>query len=230
MYGTRKPDREEIRTILYATHTRLSLDGKNLEPFPYDRLQPRHPSVICHDYDLAQIPNALELLLDVSKQRPSGLPYRIGNKYPINIYTFDELMKWLQLPPMGTCFFVQYNGLFTDEEIIALLEKPILGLRQMMYNVSYNCINEDDFIERVLPKFYLQALFLRSHGQKILLNIDTEFFKTPELLNLMKLINCFYGRGRNMQIQPHRTTLYGYCAWKRRAYLELLPWVKFSVT
>ena len=37
-------------------------------------------------------------------------------------------------------------------------------------------------------------LFLRSHKLKILLNIDTEFFKTPELLNLMKLISCYYGK------------------------------------
>jgi hypothetical protein len=32
-YGTVKARREEIRTILNATHVRLSLDGKTLEPF-----------------------------------------------------------------------------------------------------------------------------------------------------------------------------------------------------
>lgn len=37
-YGIRKRHREEIRTILYATHVRLSLDGKTLEPFPFERL------------------------------------------------------------------------------------------------------------------------------------------------------------------------------------------------
>ena len=38
LYGTKKRQREEIRTILYATHARLSLDGKTLEDFPYERL------------------------------------------------------------------------------------------------------------------------------------------------------------------------------------------------
>ena len=106
LYGTKKREKEEIRTILYATHVRLSLDGKSLEPFPYERLRPRHPSVILHDYDISSVPNALDLLQEVSAMRPSGLPYRIGNKYPINIYKFKDLEQWLALPPMGTCFWL----------------------------------------------------------------------------------------------------------------------------
>ena len=55
---------------------------------------------------------------------------------------------------MGTCFYLQYNGVFTEEEIIELVEKPTLGLRQMLYNFTYGCSNEDDFINRVLPQIY----------------------------------------------------------------------------
>ena len=201
-YGTVKARREEIRTILNATHVRLSLDGKTLEPFPYERLQPYHPSVILHDYNLSSVPGAFELLEDVSRRRPSGLPYRIGNKYPINVYNFDELMKWLKLPPMGTVFYLQYNGMFTNDELVALCEKPILGLRQMVYNFTYGCSDENYFLEHNLGEFYKQLLFLRSHNTKILLNISNEFFKTPELLNLMKLFNCYYGRSYCENILP----------------------------
>lgn len=229
-YGTVKARREEIRTILNATHVRLSLDGKTLEPFPYERLQPYHPSVILHDYDLSSVPGAFELLEDVSKQRPSGLPYRIGNKYPINVYNFDELMKWLKLPPMGTVFYLQYNGMFTNDELVALCEKPILGLRQMVYNFTYGCSDENYFLEHYLGEFYKQLLFLRSHNTKILLNISNEFFKTPELLNLMKLFNCFYGRSYCEHILPHKETLYKWCAAKKRAYLEVMPWSHFAVS
>ena len=154
LYGITKSKREEIRTILYATHVRISLDGKTIEPFPYDRLRPRHPSVLLHDYDISSIPNAFELLEDISKRRPSGLPYRIGNKYPINVYNFDDLMKWLKLPPMSTVFYLQYNGFFTNEELVALCEKPILGLRQMIYNFTYGCSDENDFMETRLAEFY----------------------------------------------------------------------------
>ena len=105
LYGLKRKQ-EELKTILYATHVRLSLDGKTLEPFPYDRLRPYHPSVILHDYDLAAVNGSFELLKEVSQMRPSGLPYRIGNKYPINVYNFNDLKKWLTLPPMGTCFYL----------------------------------------------------------------------------------------------------------------------------
>lgn len=231
LYGWRKKEQEEIKTILNATHARLSLDGKKLEPFPFDRLRPRHPSVILHDYDLGNVPGAFELLEEVAASRPSGLSYRIGNKYPINVYNFDDLYKWLKLPPMGTCFYLQYNGVFTDEEIIELLRTPLLGLRQMVYNFTYNCPNEEVFVEKVLPQFYKQALFLRSHKQKILLNIDTEFFKTKELLDLLKLIDCFYGKTRHLDlVMPETQTLYKYCKYKKRVELEALPWLRFRVS
>ena len=139
-------------------------------------------------------------------------------------------MKWLKLPPMGTVFYLQYNGMFTTDELVALCEKPILGLRQMVYNFTYGCSDENHFMMNQLGEFYKQLLFLRSHDTKILLNINNEFFKTPELLNLMKLFNCFYGRSRCEFIPPHRETLYKWCAWKKRAYLEVMPWSHFSVT
>lgn len=154
LYGHRSQDKDQIRTILYATHVRLSLDGKTLEPFPFDRLQPKHPSIILHDYDISSVPNALDLLKEVCKSRPSGLPYRIGNKYPINVYNYNELKGWLQLAPMGTCFYLQFNGIFSDEEIIDLVEHPSLGARQLIYNFTYNCKDENYFLMNVLSKIY----------------------------------------------------------------------------
>ena len=230
LYNPSVKGQEQIKTILYATHVRLSLDGKTLEPFPFDRLRPKHPSVILHDYDAASIPNVLDVLMELSTARPSGLPYRIGNKFPINVYDFPTLLGWLKLPPMGSCFYLQYNGLFTTDELVQLTEKPILGLRQMIYNFTYNCADEDQFVMQVLPIFYKQALFLRSQQIKILLNIDTDFFKTRELLNLMKTIDCFYGKNHLEFIRPHKQTLYNYCAWRDRAYIETFPWQRFSVT
>jgi len=229
-YHPTKTGQKQLKVILNGTHVRLSLDGKTLEPFPFDRLQPYHPSVLLHDYDLGAIPNALDLLDEVSKARPSGLPYRIGNKYPINVYSYDQLYKWLSLPPMTSCFYLQYNGVLKDEELADLLARPILGLRLMIYNFTYGCANETEFMMKVLPQIYKQALFLRSNAVKILLNIDTDFFKTRELLNLMKLIDCFYGKNHLEFVRPHRQTLYEYCAWKDRAYLEALPWKHFTVT
>lgn len=105
-FGSTKHSQTTLKTILYATHIRLSIDNKTLIDFPYKRLQPRHPSVIFHDYDITSIPNSFELLDEISKSRPSGLSYRIGNKFPINTYTYQELRKWLTLPAMGNCFYL----------------------------------------------------------------------------------------------------------------------------
>lgn len=230
MFGSTKNAQTQLKTILYATHVRLSLDGQNLLPFPIERLQPYHPSVIIHDYDVSSIPNSYELLTEISQMRPSGLSYRIGNKYPINVYNYQELQKWLKLPAMGNCFYLQYNGLFTDEEIIDLLKTATMNLRQMVYNFSYNYADENDFIINGLSDFYRQALFLRSHKQKILLNIDTDFFQSRETQLLMKLIDCFYGKTPFYFTPPQNQTLYHYCAWRRRAYLEVLPWRRFQVS
>jgi len=100
----------------------------------------------------------------------------------------------------------------------------------MMYNPAHGCSDENDFVKRVLPDFYKQMLFLRSRKIKILLNIDTDFFKTKELLDLMKLISCYYGKTNLEYVMPYKQTLYGYCSWKRRPYVEVLPWYKLSVT
>lgn len=230
LYGTRKIDRQQIKTLITATHARLSLDGKTIINFPYERLRPRHPCVVLHDYDLASVPNALEAITEIMNARPRGLQYHIGNKYPIQVYDFNTLKKWLNIYPMGNCFYLQYNGLFTDEQIIELVKEPSMSMRQLVYNFIYNCQTEDDFTMYVLPEIYKQALFLRKNKLKILLNIDEDFFKTPELLNLMKLINCFYGKNYFEQLYPHQRTLYSYCACRTVAYMDTLPWVHLTVT
>lgn len=46
----------------------------------------------------------------------------------------------------------------------------------------------------------------------------------------MKLIDCFYGKTSRDFLQIHQKTLYSYCAWKKRAELEVLPWVHFRVS
>lgn len=46
----------------------------------------------------------------------------------------------------------------------------------------------------------------------------------------MKLIDCFYGKSKYQYLQTYQKTLYRYCAWKKRAELEVLPWVHFRVS
>lgn len=229
-YGWKKADQQQIKTLLYATHLRLSTDGINLNPIPFERFRPRHPCIVFHDYNIAATPSSFEAIKEIMYSRPRGLTYHIGNKYPINIYNYEELKQWLTINPMGNCFYLQYNGVFTDEQMIELLSNQTMTLRSMVYNFTYGCQDEDDFIIRVLPEIYKQALFLRRHKVKFLLNIDDEFFKTSELLNLMKLINCWYGKTFIESFpRPTGRTLYGYCSSTKVAQVELYPWQKLTV-
>lgn len=229
-YSSTKNDMEQFKSILTATHQRLSLDGKHLDSFPFDRLQTRYPCVILHDYDIASIENSFDLISEICAARPKGRPYGIGNKYPIQIYNYQDLKKWLNITPMANLFFLQYNGALTDEEIIDLINIESTATKQVLYNFTYNCANETEFMIKVLPQIYKQALFLRRNNKKILLNIDNGFFKTKELLNLMKLINCYYGKTILNTFTPNKQTLYAYCRSKKVAYMEVSPYCKLTIT
>lgn len=225
LYGSAPIDKTQIKTILYATHFRASTDGINLNPFPFDQLRSNHPCVVFHDYNLASIDGIHDYLYEICAARPKGRPYGIGNKYPIQIYDFKELIKWLDITPMANLFFLQYNGVFTDEELIELTENHGFEMRQIFYNYTYNCRDETEFMMQVLPKIYKQALFLRRSGLKVLLNIDTEFFKTKELIDLMQLINSYYTNKNINKNSPRCQTLYAYCKSERREKFRTLPFV-----
>lgn len=221
---------DQVKTILYATHVRLSLDGKTLEEFPYERLQISHPNIVLHDYDIASIPNAAELLIDICNSRSKNLKFRIGNKYPIQVYSFNQLKYWLQITPFTSLFFIQYNGVFTDEELIELIENYSTALPLILYNFTYNCANETEFMIKVLPNFYRQCVFLRRSKKKFLLNIDEKFFKTKELFNLMCIIRNYSQQNYNARFQIRTQTLFSYCASEKMMYLTLKPWYSCSIT
>lgn len=223
LYCINKTDEAIIKKILFATHFRISLDGKNIEKFPFDRLDKTHAGVIFHDYDLGQIPQSIETMKEICSARQSR-PYGIGNKFPINIYSVNDLLKWLELSPIPGLFYIQYNGVFTDEEIIYLVESGLFNGRQLVYNFTYNCKDENEFVINILPIIYKQLLFLRRYHVKILLNIDEDFIVTKELKNLIILLGSFFCRYNEDKIASQKRTLFHFCSNKRMAELQLKPW------
>ena len=103
-YNFLPSDENDFKIILNATHVRASLDEKELRDFPFERLRPAHPTVIFHDYDLGKIPKILDLAKELNNN--GKRPYRIGNKFPVNVYTYEELKKWLEVSVMGNCFCI----------------------------------------------------------------------------------------------------------------------------
>ena len=215
-FGHTYRQKETLRTILNATNVRLSIDGIKLNEFPYERLQKRHPNIIFHDYDISTVPDAYDLLHDLNDT------YRIGNKFPINTYNKEELQRWFSLKPMTSTFYLQYNNFLTEDEFIEIFDNPNMKSTQFIYNFIPAFQNENDFLMNGLSDFYKQILFLRRIHQQILLNVDTNFFQTPELATLIRMLNCFCNWGQKDNVLAQRQTLYGFCAWKKRDEIDML--------
>lgn len=232
-FGTSTTDLATIKTILNSTHFRLSPNGKNIEQLDYNLINKNNSTVILHDYDLGAVPHALEAALDISNCGIGARRVRIGTKYPVQIHSYKEFKRWLEVEPSGKLFAVQFNGQLTDEQVIELTEMNAPTMRKMYYNFLYGCADEDDFVVRVLPKIYKQIVFLRNHNQPILLNIDQDFFKTQELADLMGIINLFYDNNPSKVVKEFRT-LYAYChmpsRWKAiELYKRNYPYTKQQI-
>jgi hypothetical protein len=73
-----------------------------------------------------------------------------------------------------------------------------------------------------LPKIFVQVLFLRMSGIKILLNYDEDFLKTKELRDLMELLNCWLIFQWYSSYAPHSQPLYKFC--RDNSYFHYTNW------
>jgi len=210
-FSNKKDDIDSFKTCLNATHLRLTLDDKKIEPFPFERLDKRHKSIFFHDYNLECYPEIADILKDICNYELGMKTYRFGNKFPINVYNYSDLKKWLSMPAIDNFFFIQYNGIFSDEEIIDLVHNYAYHLKQIIYNFSYNYNSQYDFLSDGIIEVFRHILFLRRNKRKMLLNIDTDFFKDTNLLNLLYLFNAFLNNKLTNYNRFNEGTLFGYC-------------------
>ena len=99
-FGKKTAELTQIKRILNCAHMRLAPDSHNLLPF--EQLQKNFKTkvtgIFLHDYDLASL-KAYDLIKQLQDQREFKTrigvnPYPVGNKYPIKVYSSDELDKW----------------------------------------------------------------------------------------------------------------------------------------
>lgn len=236
-FGKKNSEQTQIKRILNCAHMRLAPDSQNLLSF--EELQPyfnKVSGIFLHDYDLASL-NAYDLILKLQNQRefrtkPGINPYPVGNKFPIKIYSSEELEKWYKIVTIPNAFFLEYYGLMSDEILFKLCLENRRMARQIYYNITYGCSTENEFLIDRLPKIFVQILFLRTTGVKILLNYDSEFLKTKELCDLIELLNCWLSFQRFNNFAPHSQPLYKFC--RDNSYFHYTRWgffkaVKLSV-
>ena len=126
-FGPTQSDTQQIKRILNCAHVRLELNEK---PLTLNQLLQimntgKYTGIIFHDYDLARIKEAYDIIYDISSTRhfigKKGLnPYPIGNKFPIMVNSSEELQEWLKITTIPGLFFLQYNGLMDNEVLYNL--------------------------------------------------------------------------------------------------------------
>lgn len=223
-FGRKPAEIAQIKRILNCAHLRLAPDSQRILPFNEltRNFINRPTGIMLHDYDLAAL-HPYDTILELQNQRhfisKEGInPYPVGNKYPIRITSSEELEKWLGIVVIPNAFFLEYCGIMEDSTLYNLCQENERMARQVYYNVTYDCTDETDFLIRVLPKIYVQSLFLRKAGIKILLKYDTNVLITEELKNLIDLLNCVISFKWQEDFLPKKQTLYDFCRSNKKLH------------
>ena len=233
-FGHSKPEQALIKRLLNCAHMRLAPDSQNLLSVKQlsRNFASKPTGIILHDYDLASL-KPYDLIIELQNQRKfvtkEGInPYPVGNKFPIRVTSSEELQKWLKILVIPNAFFLEYRGLMNDETLNNLCEENKRMARQVYYNIAYGCTSENDFLINRLPKIFIQTLFLRRAGIKILLKYDEDFFVTPELEWLIELLNCWLSFQWQENFIPRKQTLYNFCKCNQK--LHYINWAFMIVT
>lgn len=194
---TKKMYKTNFRALVNSTHLRLSLDGRhkweNYEKqfFTSDR----RTDFIFHDYNLADIEGAFEVVQDLLKT-PSRykIPNKIGTKFPLKVYDTEALLNWGSLPALRDLYTIQYNGILEDTAFVEFInrapDKKVLN--QFEYNITGGANTPQEVIQN-LPKIYKQVLYARSVLQRVKLVYDEGFFFEKEWERVLDLINIYLG-------------------------------------
>lgn len=227
-FGRTKMEFAQIKRILNCAHIRLAPDSQHLLEFDdlARNFDNKTSGIFLHDYDLASL-KPYDLILQLSNQREyksrEGInPYPIGNKFPIRIYSSDELAQWSKIPTIPNAFFIEYFGLMTDKVLHDMCVENKRMAKQVWYNVSFGCSGENDFFINRLPKIFVQVLFLRRANVKILLNYDDRIIVTKELQDLLELLNTWLRFSYMKDFAPHTQNLYKFC--RDNSYFHYTTW------
>lgn len=192
---TNKADKNSFNTMRRAEHIRLSLNGQNINPQWYKQLRNDNDNfgLILHDYDLGQIKGARELITDnITDIIHHKMGARIGMKFPTQINTEEDLLKWLEIPPLNQYYSLQYNGILTTTYAQELVENRTYstGQKQTVINVTGNT-DYNTFITTGIVKLLKSILDLRRYKLIFPLIYDRTFFTDQRWIKVLELFDFF---------------------------------------
>lgn len=235
-----------VSTMRRAEHIRLSLDEKTIWP-DWEKQLRRNQNcfgVIFHDYNLAEINGAFELIRDnLNSLIAHAGGRRIGSKFPIVTTTEQDFINWYSLPAMGNYYYLQYDGILTPN-IIPYIEKLHMP-EQIIVNVTANTTYEQ-FISQDIITLFKSILDLRRVDIVFPLTYEKGFFADSRWVDVMDLICRFNNRSvykANNQdyfkrVVPYETLYsyvkkfvddektYGYTTRRKDKYTNLFQFVR----
>ena len=216
-YYTTKIDRANFFTFLNAQHLRVSLDGKTVwKDFECQCNSIRRNKIIyLHDYDVANITGAREAILDFRNElRKTNKVVHVGSKFPIRVYSGEQLVKWTEPWAHAKYLPLQICGLIPDEALYDCIlgDERIQWRRPTEYIVTIGCKDDDDFLIRVLPQIFRQVIFLRMNNKQFSLKYEEGFFSNKTLEKLVTLLSSYCNTDKPMvRVDGVKDSLYLFC-------------------
>lgn len=183
-FGATKTSQAFLKRLVNASHLRLAPFGELLE----QPINKKSWLLILHDYNLGEFHDVELYLQDLLKTQPKC---RIINKFPIQIFNEKQLWNWLKLPFFNNGLNLQFNGFLSNYVLYTCYLTSHSTLRQLVYNPTISCADENDFIQNMLPNLYKQVLFLRKTTMSISLIFDQLKITTTEVRNFIKLLDVW---------------------------------------
>ena len=139
-------------------------------------------------------------------------------KYPVQVDSQADMVKWLSLPPMGTYFSLCHNGLIDESYIPALIDVKAqsYAIKQASVDIS-NSFTSEQLINGGLQRILRNIINLRSNHLIFPLYYDKNLLIDDDWKLVMELIaryNQHLVTSANSQFfkytEPYET-LYSYC-------------------
>ena len=184
-----------ISTMQRAEHIRLSLDSATVWK-DYEKQLRKDKNcygLIIHDYDAGAIDGGLELIENILPEVVAHkLGGRLGMKFPVQVYTEEELIRWLSLQPMGTYYSLCYHGLIEPDLMNKILEVSNYSkaYKQMSININ-NELTKDKPIDQSIHHIFRNIINLRTQRLIFPLIYDNSVFTDDNWKMVMQLINRY---------------------------------------
>lgn len=192
--------------LMSGEHGRISLDGQTVWPRYMKQfgMLSNARNLILHDYDLNAIKDGYETVdYILSRARRDGWATRIGMKFPPQVTTGADLLKWSKFNPNSTFYSLRHNGLIDHNSFMEwVMERRKQAIyAQMEYYITPAWYSENHFLTQILPEIYKQIIFSRSFRVFFSLKYDKDFFSNPRWVTVLRLLN-FYIRSGGTQPIP----------------------------